>query len=126
MKRFVAMIIALVLLLTISFLWEGHINRESDRLMGLLEKATLQLENGDFDACEEEMVNFLVQWERISGFWKTLVDHEHVDEVDVSYSRTLKYIQNHEKTHALAEMAVLKSNVRAIPSIFQFCIENLF
>ena len=125
MKRFIAMIIALVLLLTVSFLWEGHINQESDLLMGYLEKATIRLEEKDFQGCEQEMRNFLVQWNRVSDFWKTLVDHVHVDEVNVSYSRTMEYIQNHEKTHALAEMAVLKSNVRAIPELFRFSIENL-
>lgn len=60
-----------------------------------------------------EKVN--MEWEKVKGKWSALVDHQEIDNIDVTLSRLQRFVETCDKASSLSEASALGKYVSHIP-----------
>ncbi|HBK85885.1 MAG TPA: hypothetical protein DDZ53_07645 [Firmicutes bacterium] len=69
----------------------------------------------DWAQAEERFNACLARWENVQRTWSALINHQEVDEIQMTFERAKEYVGNQEKASALAELAVAKLLVEHVP-----------
>lgn len=65
------------------------------------------------------------KWSRTSATWSMLIDHQEIDNIEVTLSRMEKFISSRDAASALAETAALKNYVKHIPTRESLNLKNI-
>lgn len=65
-------------------------------------------------------------WSMTKKHWYYHLNHQEIDEIDLTITRLKQYIQIQELPSALAEVAALKLLIKHIPELTTLTLENIF
>ncbi|MFZ5753190.1 MAG: DUF4363 family protein [Bacillota bacterium] len=65
-------------------------------------------------------------WHKINKYWPMIIHHQEMDRIEESMSKLKGYLENEDKTEALAELNVLIRYIRHIPSKEAVNLQNIF
>jgi len=109
-----------------SILAQSTLGKTSDEL----DKYILQVENSttsnDWKTAELNVAQIKDKWSRIKGLWAILIDHQEIDNIDVTLSRMEKYIQTKDISSSMAEASALRKFIGHIPVKERLSFENVF
>lgn len=65
------------------------------------------------------------KWSGVSGTWAMLIDHQEIDNIEVTLSRMEKFISARDTASALAETSALRNYIQHIPSREALSLKNV-
>ena len=73
----------------------------------------------------EEIRKVKTQWEEMKKLWSVFLDHQKIDDIDLSIMRIEQYINAQEIALSLGELSVLLSTVNNISDNERITFKNL-
>lgn len=120
-----AIVIIVVLLLGGSFATYRYLHTTSQALVTQLEEVEQSISAQKWEVAQKELNTVLQRWGKTKNWWTILLDHQEIDNIDVSINRLEKYIQTHDLSLSLGEVSVLKLLVDHISDTEQLNLRNI-
>lgn len=116
----------LVVIIVSSILVDNYLELSSQKIADQIESIEKNAKLNDWCKAEETLSVLESQWSETKSKWSMLIDHNEVDNIDVSLTRVSSFIEDREQKFALAELSILKQIVRHIPKKVTLTLENIF
>jgi hypothetical protein len=132
MRRSVTIkITATILLLVLAIISSGVIAQralynDSKRISRSVEKLEENIESEDWARAGDSLNQVNMEWSKIKGKWSALVDHQEIDNIDVTLSRLQMFVKTSDKASSLSEAAALGKYVGHIPERELPNLKNIF
>lgn len=94
----------------------------SDSIGGLPQK----IEGGNWTSAYDDLIVASKQWSSIKGIWAVLINHEEIDNIDMSLTRLKSFVKYNDTEEAMAEYNTFKMLVDHIPENQRFSLVNIF
>ena len=129
-KHTIKVISSLILLtafiMGLSIFTQWILNRDSLRLEQSIEAIEQSAKIEDWDQAEICVENVNTLWSNVKGTWSSLIDHQEIDNIDVTLSRLEVLVQVKDVSSSLSEAAALRKYIGHIPAKEKLDFENLF
>ena len=102
------------------------LKRDSDKLGKIITEIEKSSESKNWDQAASDITKVSEMWSDVKGTWSALIDHQEIDNIDVTLSRLLSLIQTEEVPSVLSEAAALKKYIEHIPQKEKLDFSNLF
>lgn len=83
------------------------------------------VENKDWDNAVKQLNIFERKWNKTKYVWAIFLDHFEIDNIENSYTKSMEYITNKDRSLSAAELKALKQYVLHIPKKESFSLENI-
>jgi hypothetical protein len=126
MKTLIASLVLFAVLLgfgTFSYFYIDHTAKQ------LVTKVKLVEQNGykeDWQQAEQEFSALHEKWNTASSKWTALVDHQELDNINISLAKVGEYIKAKDMPGFRSEVAELKLLIRHIPEKEAVNMKNVF
>lgn len=120
--------LALALLLVISVgivFFTGFLERETDRLLSLVDTLSRTVEAENWDEAGKAMEKVKQEWEKLSPRLALFTDHSLLDEIMSTSASAGGYVRYREAPETMAEIEVLRSLIRHIPIREKLSLYNI-
>lgn len=125
MRTVPAIIVIIVLLLGGSLTTYRYLHTTSQILATQLEEVEQSISTQKWEVAQKELNTALQSWGKIKTWWTVLLDHQEIDNIDMSISRLEKYIQTRDFSLSLGEVSVLKLLVDHISETEKLNLQNI-
>ncbi len=102
------------------------LKRDSDELGKFITEIEKSSESKNWEQAASGISKVSEMWSGVKGTWSALIDHQEIDNIDVTLSRLLSLIQTEEVPSVLSEAAALKKYIEHIPQKEKLDFSNLF
>lgn len=121
-----SVIILTAIIIGMSIYTQWLLNRDALKLEQTIDKIETNAKMEDWVQAEinVEKVNDL--WTEVKKTWSALIDHQEIDNIDVTLSRLQMLVQAKEVPLSLSEAAALSKYIGHIPDKERLSFENLF
>lgn len=132
MKHFVtirtiaSIIIIIASIIAVSIFSQYTLYRDSDKLVQSIEKVEESMNKKDWNQAENQVNQISKIWEDVKGTWSALVDHQEIDNIDVTLTRMQTLVKSKDTSSALSEAAALKKFFNHIPNKEKLSLHNVF
>ena len=110
----------------ISIFSQQLLRRDSENLKASIDKAVKCTDTGNWKGAESSLEEVAKIWFNVKGTWSALIDHEEIDNIDVTLSQLQTLVKAKELPASLSEAAALKIYIGHIPEKEKLKLENLF
>jgi len=125
MKIIVSMLIVVSILISLSLWMENYLQNTTNEMVGQLNAIERAIKGNNWNIAEKELANLKNSWKSSKNLWGILLDHQEIDQIDMSLSRVNEMILLKDPVNLLPEMAALKLLVMHIPIKESFRLENI-
>ncbi len=125
-KTIASIIIIAASIITVSILSQHTLHRDSDKLVRSIENVEESMKKEDWNQSENQVIEIISIWENVKGTWSVLLDHQEIDNIDVTLTRMQTLIKSRDNSSAPAEAAALKKYVNHIPAKENLNLDNVF
>lgn len=125
-KTACAIIILLLLIFGISLFSQQKLRRDSILLSQSIEKIEKSIEAEDWHLAKNTLKQINNDWMSVKGIWAALIDHEEIDNIDVTLIRLETLVKTEDISASLSEAAALKKFINHIPIKEKLSFENIF
>jgi len=132
MKQHPTLRILLLIIIPIAFIIglgifsQQLLRRDSDTLNANIDAAVKCTDTGNWSGVENNLNETAKTWMKVKGTWSALIDHEEIDNIDVTLSQLQTLAKAKELPDTLSEAAALKTFIGHIPEKEKLRLENLF
>lgn len=119
-------IVLTLLIIGISIYAQKHLKNDSLLLKKEIEKIEESCKTEKWEQAAANLENTGSTWSNIKGRWSSLVDHQEIDNIDITLSRLKMLVYAKDTASALSEAAALKKYVAHIPAKEKLSIDNIF
>ena len=124
--KIIIMVICLLLVIIIAgSLTLYYLNLTANKLEYNVKIASESVSKNQWDDAEKQLDAFEQNWEKTKIGWSILLDHFEIDNIDISFSKSRKYIESEDLSSALAELEALRQYILHIPKKDGFSVENI-
>jgi cell division protein FtsL len=122
---------AIILLLVLAIISSGVIAQkvlynDSQRIAQPVEELEEYIKSEDWTKAGNSLSRVNTEWSKVKGKWSALVDHEEIDNIDVTLSRLQMFVMACDKASSLSEAAALGKFVGHIPEKELPNLKNIF
>lgn len=122
---------AIILLLVLAIISSGVIAQkvlynDSQRIAQPVEELEEYIKSEDWTNAGNSLSRVNTEWSKVKGKWSALVDHEEIDNIDVTLSRLQMFVMACDKASALSEASALGKFVGHIPEKELPNLKNIF
>lgn len=121
-----SILILTILIIGMSIFAQRLLSRDSLRLEQSINEIEKNTETENWNQAENGVKKVNDIWSSVKGTWSALIDHQEIDNIDVTLSRLQMLVQAKEAPSALSEAAALKKYIGHIPAKEKLDMENLF
>lgn len=125
MRTITTVTICFVLLLVLSLGSYRLIESTSNTLSTQLEKVENSINQQKWERAKQEMNLTQATWDKTKNWWTVLLDHQEIDNIDVSINRLGKYVDLRRSALSLGEVSALKLYVGHIADTEVFNLKNI-
>lgn len=124
--KVISAVVALtVFIVGTSLLMHGVLVRTSADLVESISGVEAGTEANNWKIAEKNLEQVQKKWSGISATWSMLIDHQEIDNIEVTLSRMEKFISARDTASALAETSALKNYINHIPSRESLNLKNI-
>jgi len=124
-------VLVIMMAITIIFIgfaiWTQHTLASSaqtlEQTLNSLESA---IKGDNWETANEQLEYFNQLWEKTKNLWQIFIDHEEIDNIDVTLARVKQLVSTKEKADSLSEISALKLFIVHIPQKESLCLVNMF
>lgn len=117
-------IIVVFIIVSIYFIYD--IEKTSDNIVINIEDIEKKMDENNWEEIQKDIDMLRKDWEGLAKLWSIFVEHDELDNIQVSLLRTDKYISMNNHVLARAELSVLKYLVRHIYLKQKLELGNIF
>lgn len=115
-----------VLIISLSVFALSILKKDSYRLERSISQIVNSAEEENWDKAKNELKQINLAWNEVKGTWAALIDHQEIDNIDVTLSRLQMLIESKDASASLSEAAALKKFINHIPDKERLSIANVF
>ncbi|MGE5614196.1 MAG: DUF4363 family protein [Bacillota bacterium] len=125
--KITAIITLLFLIITASgIIAQRVLYNDSRRMVQPIEKLKENIASENWNEAGNSLDLVNTEWAKVKGKWSALVDHQEIDNIDVTISRLQKLVEARDKASSLSEAAALGKFVSHIPEKELPNLDNIF
>ena len=124
-KVITSIAILVALIVGISIVTQNILYKTAGDLEEYITKAENSAKSGEWSAALQSVQQIQNKWSKIKGIWAILIDHQEIDNIDVTLARMQKFIQCRDTSSALAEASALLKFIGHIPKKETLLLENI-
>ncbi|KLU60438.1 hypothetical protein CEB3_c32890 [Peptococcaceae bacterium CEB3] len=125
MRNLKIVAVVLILLLGASFLSFSYISRSAGTLTAQLDRVERSVQDGKWQEAGNELKTAQASWEKTKYWWTILLNHQEIDNIDISMSRVQKYIETKGAVLSLGELSTLRMLVDHVSDNEAFNVRNI-
>ncbi|MHB1652111.1 MAG: DUF4363 family protein [Desulfitobacteriaceae bacterium] len=125
MRVLTAIIVGLVLLVGISLGSYKYINSSAQDIETHLDKVEQMVRSGRWETAGVELETTKNFWDKEKYWWTILLNHQEIDNIDISISRLESYVETRGLVLSLGELSALKMLVDHIADNEAITIRNI-
>ena len=125
MKIVIAALIIFMVLVGFAAFSFYYISNTANTLLTDVESVEKSVQAKDWQQAEKKFGELDLSWERTSGIWARLIDHQELDNINITMSRIEKFIETKNLTGFMPESAELKLLFKHIPEKEALNLENI-
>lgn len=125
MKIVIAALIIFMVLVGFAAFSFYYISNTANTLLTDVESVEKSVQAKDWQQAEKKFGELDLSWERTSGIWARLIDHQELDNINITMSRIEKFIETKNLTGFMPESAELKLLFKHIPEKEALNLENV-
>ncbi len=126
MRTFTSIIIITLLLLGGAFSSYQYIKTSTQALGIPLNTVEQSVTDQKWKLAGDELNNAQLSWAKIKKWWTILLDHQDINNIDISLRRLDSYIQAEDLSQSLGELSDLKYQVNQIFESAKLNWKNIF
>lgn len=126
MKRVLLSVIALVTLVTGSWIWQNGFQGALAHLEDQSQQALDALAREDYEQAEDTMQEVSSQFELLEEKWTIVINHNLLDEISNQTTEVRALLEQEEYPHAAAQLAVVKALFHDLSDQYKISIGNIF
>ncbi|ACL21290.1 DUF4363 family protein [Desulfitobacterium hafniense] len=117
----------IILILVLGGYWQNsYISESTYTLTEKLVNVEEQIRAKSWSNANQEIEKFSQDWNGIKKFWSILLDHQEIDEIELSLIRLEQYIKENETVLSLGELSALRLLVDHIADKGMITLQNIF
>lgn len=125
-KTIAALVTITAAIVAVSVFSQQILYRDSGKIVQSIEKVEESIIKKDWNQAKNQIGQNMKIWEAVKGTWSALVDHQEIDNIDVTLMRLQTLINSKDTASALSEAAALKKFVNHIPDKEKLILDNVF
>lgn len=102
------------------------LQKDSYKLNANIDKAVKFTDSGNWNGAESSLDAVVKDWNAVKGTWSALIDHQEIDNIDVTLAQLQTLVKAKELPDTLSEAAALKTFIGHIPEKEKIRLKNLF
>lgn len=126
MRVIAFIIICLALIIGVGIYTTTSINSSVEELSYYIDRLEKNIAQENWEESSKDIGKLSKVWSKTKQNWLLFLDHQEIDNIDLTYTRLNKYVETEELPSALAEVAALKLLVQHIPNISALSLRNIF
>jgi predicted nuclease with TOPRIM domain len=125
--RMIVLMAALTAMIIISGLYSQRLLRnDSEKLEKNIETMQNSIRSNEWENASDALQRISSDWKKIKKTWSALIDHEEIDNMDMTLSKLEALLEMKDASSALSEAAAFKRLVIHIPEREKLAMDNLF
>ncbi len=125
MRTLLIVIIIFILLFGGSLASYRYIQTTTQSLGAQLETVEQSASAQQWQAAQKELNTAQQRWDKTKTWWTVLLDHQEIDNIDISMKRLEKYIETQDVSLSLGEVSALRLQVDQIYDTEKFTLKNI-
>lgn len=116
----------IILLLGAGGFWHSHyINESANSLVQKLDRVEEFIRVEEWGIAKQEMMQMENEWEGTKKWWSILIDHQEIDNIDISLKRVEKFVEGENSILGLSDLSALRLLVDHIKDTVMLSIQNI-
>lgn len=115
MRTILILVLSLGLILTADFFLVRYLNASTEQLTAQLTGLEKRIEHNDWQAAKKDLNRWQDNWTKIQNSWTLFIDHQEIDNIELSLNRMQSYIHSQNEVLSLGELSALKYWIAHIP-----------
>ena len=125
MRTVSTIVIIVVLLLGGSLTTSRYLQTTTLTLGAQLEAVEQSISTQKWEVAQKELNTAQQRWDKNKTWWTVLLDHQEIDNIDISMNRLEKYLETHDVSLSLGEVSALKLQVDHISDTEKLNLRNI-
>lgn len=125
MRTIPTIVIIAILLLGGSLTSYQYIQTSTQALGVPLETVEQSISTQKWEVAQKELDTAQQRWDKNKTWWTVLLNHQEIDTIDISIKRLEKYLETHDVSLSLGEVATLKLQVDHISDTEKLNLRNI-
>lgn len=125
MRALIIIASVIVVLFVGSMLTSNYLTDSSSSINNDLQVLDRQVRTGNWNEARDQFSEVKNKWDGIKDGWAMLLDHQEIDNIDLSFSRMEEYVKVSQAADSLAEISSLKLLFEHIPEKESFSLKNI-
>ncbi|RBP39543.1 DUF4363 family protein [Garciella nitratireducens] len=126
MKIFWISLLIILIFLSFTVYLNICLEKSSQEVMNILEEIEKNINQQDWELAKNNLDKLINKWEKMYGPWQIIMEHQELDNIELSLLKMTEYIKVENEDLAKAELASLKFLIRHIYTNNVISIENIF
>ncbi|MGM9572399.1 MAG: DUF4363 family protein [bacterium] len=126
MRTILILVLSLGLILTADFFLISYLNASTEQLTAQLNGLEKRIEHNDWQAAKKDLNRWQDNWTKIQNSWTLFIDHQEIDNIELSLNRMQSYIHSQNEVLSLGELSALKYWIAHIPDKESLHWGNIF
>jgi len=118
-------VIIAILILGGSLTSYQYIQTSAQALEVPLETVEQSISTQKWEVAQKELNTAQQRWDKNKTWWTVLLNHQEIDTIDISIKRLEKYLETHDVSLSLGEVAALKLQVDHISDTEKLNLRNI-
>ncbi len=125
MRTYVLVALVMVIVLATGLFALEALKDTAARMVAGFDRVEKAVAGEDWAEARREMDRAQKMWTGYKGWWTMVIDHQEIDNIDMTMARMNRYIGMRDKTMAFGELAVLKQILCHIPEKEKVSWQNI-
>ena len=126
MRAIIIIVVVLVIIFTGSIASANFLQSSSGSMNQELKIVYEKVKSKEWDKAHQQLQLVDEKWGKIKDSWAVFLDHQEIDNIELSLSKMREYVKNGDKIQSLAEISLLKLLFEHIPEKEKFSFKNIF
>jgi hypothetical protein len=126
MKTEAVLAVGVALILGLSIAPYMMIHNASGDLASSLDSVQQNITQGQWDKAKEQISSTHDSWTKTKRTWSSIIDHQEIDNIDISMSRLEQYVETKALSLSAGEVSTLKQLVEHIADKEKPTLHNVF
>lgn len=114
MRVFWITLIIIFIFIIFSINYTNVLEKSSRNIVSIIEEIEKKIDESEWEGARKDLDKLRNKWEGMVNTWSAFIEHEELDNIQVSMLKTDKYISMNNEVLTRAELSVLKYLVRHI------------
>ncbi len=125
--KIISLIVILTSLMIVSCVFaQKLLHNDSVRLGQAIDGVMENVKAQSWGQAENKLNQLNNSWEEVKHIWSALIDHQEIDNIDVTLSRLQKLVETRDVSSSVSEAAALKKFIDHIPEKESLNMDNIF